>query len=95
MTVLSESPIGVDGISPETLALQKNLRYNLMMMDIKKKVDSYAKLVLNNFNLANNDEAWAAIDESPEFYKDPTTKDFSHNGEQFSQQLIPFGSADG
>ena len=69
MTVLRKFPIEADGIPPETLALQKNLRYSLLMMDIKKKIDSYAKLLINHFDLSKDDEAWKAIDESPEFYE--------------------------
>ena len=73
-------------------AVLKFVRYTTSMLDAKRKKEAYEKLMNNDFDLPEEDEAWKVIDESPAFYEDIRGKKLlSELGLQDTFHLVPNG----
>jgi len=70
MYSLQKRNVDAENLPKETFIMQKAIRYAFMAAQLQDKFTAYIKLIKNNCNLSNNDNAWLSIDENPEFYED-------------------------
>ena len=70
MLSLQKRNVDSENLSKETFIIHKAVRYAMMAAELQNKFKSYIKLIKNNCQLENDDEAWRFIDENPEFYED-------------------------